>query len=156
MKRLLEPLLWFFLVPYFFVGGLNVRPWFGGSREFANRINAQLTLALILIWPLILLSPRVGPVKEAIDAHLRIFAGLVVILALWIVSASLKGDRERKYAAAYRSLPKWRRIAFGISTPSLMMASLLIGDPNAPANHAARVRCDSGATEVTLDACSIR
>jgi hypothetical protein len=156
MKRLFEPLLWFILIPYFFVGGLNARPWFSESREFANRTNAQLTLALILIWPLILLSPRAGPVKDAIDAYLYLIAGLILILALWLVSAWLKGDREQKYAAAYGLLPKWWRIAFGISTPILMMTSLLIGASNAPANRAPQLRCDHSATEVTADACTTR
>ena len=159
MRRLVEPLIWFWLVPYFAVLRLNVPAGIGLSREFTNRSNAQLILALILLWPLILLAPRTGPLGDSIRAHTYIFALLAVMPAWWIVSTWLKGDRERKYAAAYQALPRWRRIAFGLTTLALMVSALMITrshavagqGPKSPSDYAT---CDRAATEVTADACS--
>ena len=98
MRRLFGPLLWFLLVPYFAVGGLNVRPWVGESREAANRANAQLILALILVWPLILISPKAGRLAEATRLHPYVFASLLLMPAWWFVSSWLNGNRERAAA----------------------------------------------------------
>jgi hypothetical protein len=160
MRRLF-PLLWFLLVPYFAVGGLNVRPWIGESRESANRTNAQLILALILVCPLILISPRAGWLAEATRIHPRIFALLLLIPAWWFVSAWLKGERERQYEAAYRSLPRWQRFAFGLSTPTLLVVALVLVASNAPAKHTPKpqssdLSCDHAATEMTADACTLK
>lgn len=154
MKRLFEPLLWFLLVPYFFVGGLNVRPWFGESRQSANRTNAQLIVVLILAWPLFLLFSATETVKNANSAALYIFGIIVLMPTWWLVSAWLKGERERRYADSYEALSNRQRIAFGISTPILMMASVMIIAPNVSANDG-RITCDSRATQVTADECSM-
>jgi hypothetical protein len=155
------PLLWFLLVPYFAVGRLNVRPWIGESRKNANRTNAQLILALILVWPLLLMSPRAGRLAEATRIHPYIFALLLLMPAWWFVSAWLKGDRERQYAAAYRSLPRWQHFAFGLSTATLMVVALMLVASNAPAKHTPKPRsselsCDDAATEVTAGACTLK
>jgi hypothetical protein len=152
-------LLWFLLVPYFAVGGLNVPPWIGESRESANRTNAQLILALILVWPLLLISPREGWLADATRIHPYVLAAIVLMPAWWFISAWLKGDRERQYAAAYRSLPRWQRIAFGLSTATFIMASLTLVASSAPAKHtpkpqSSNLSCDDAATEVTADVCT--
>jgi hypothetical protein len=158
MGRIFKSLQWFLLVPYFAVGSIPARPWFGGSPEFSRRINAQLILTLILIWPLILLAPTEGRVGEAIKAQTYIFAGLVMVPTWWFVSRWLKGNRERQYAAGYRALPRWQRIAFGLTTPTLMIVTLMLGAWNATPKRASepRLACDDAAAKVTLDACSIK
>ena len=157
--RRLSLLLWFLLVPYFAVLRLNVPAGIGLSREFTNRSNAQLILALILVWPLILLSPRTGRLGDVIHAHLYIFAFLVVMPAWWLVSAWLKGDRERQYAAAYRSLSQWQRFVLGLTTPTLLVVALVLTASNAPAKpkpQSSDLICDHGATEMTADACTMK
>lgn len=158
MGRLIQPVLWFLLVPYFAVLRLNVPAGIGGSREFTNRTNAQLLLALILVWPLILLSPRRGRLGEAIHLHPYIFAFLLMMPAWWLVSAWLTGDRERWYAAAYNSLPRWRRIAFGLSTAVAMIVALMLVARSAPAKHTPKpewtqVSCNDEASEMTAESC---
>lgn len=154
-------MLWFLLVPYFAVLRLNVPAGVGGSRKFTNRTNAQLILALILVWPPILMSPGTGWLAEATRIHPRIFAFLLLMPVWWFVSAWVKGDRERQYAAAYRSLPRWQRFAFGLSTPTLMVVALMLVASNAPARHTPKpqssdLSCDHAATEMTADACTIK
>jgi hypothetical protein len=154
MKRLFEPLLWFFLAPYFFVGGLNVRPWFGGSRQSANRTNAQLALSLILIWPLIFAVPRTGWLAE----HPKV-VGLLILPALWFVSAWMKGGREQRYLAAYRSMPRRRKIAFGLSTATFMVVPLVLVSSNARDTQKhepqTEIVCDPTAAEVNAETCSV-
>jgi hypothetical protein len=155
MIRLFRSILWFLLVPYFTVASIPARPWFGGPPEFARRLNAQLSLVLILVWPLILLAPRKGRLAEAIGANTYVFAALVMLPAWWLVSKWLSGNRERQYAAAYRALPRWQRVVFGLSTLTFMVASLIVGISHAPSKHtpAPRLVCDDEATQVTADAC---
>jgi hypothetical protein len=158
MGRLIEQALWFLLVPYFAVVRLNVPAGIGGSREFTNRTNAQLILALILVWPLISLSPRAGRLGEAIHLHPYIFSFLLVMPAWWLVSAWLTGARERRYAAAYNSLPRWRRLAFGLSTAAAMILPLVFIAPNTSPKHTrnsewTRVSCNDGASEMTAESC---
>lgn len=154
MKRLFEPLLWFFLAPYFFVGGLNVRPWFGESRQSANRVNAQLALSLILIWPLIFAVPRTGWLSD----HPEV-VGLLILPALWFVSAWMKGEREQSYLAAYRSMPRRHKIAFGLSTAAFMVVPLVLVSSNARNTQTrepqSEIVCDPAATEVNAETCSV-
>jgi hypothetical protein len=159
--RRLSLLLWFLLVPYFAVLRLNVPAGIGLSREFTNRSNARLILALILVCPLILLSPKTGPLADAIQAHVYIFAFLVLVPAWWLVSAWLKGDRERRYAAAYRSLSQWQRFAFGLTTPALLVTALVLTASNTAAKRTGQLQssdlsCDHSATEMTADACTTK
>lgn len=145
---------WFLLVPYFAVGSIPARPWFGGSPEFSRRINAQLILTLILIWPLILLAPTEGRLAEAIKAQTYFFAGVAMVPTWWFVSRWLKGNRERQYAAGYSALPRWQRITFGLTTPTLMVLTLVLGVSNAaPKLRSSSLVCGEEATEVTAEAC---
>jgi hypothetical protein len=148
------------LVPYFAVRCLNVRPWIGESRENANRTNAQLTLAFILVWPLILVSPKAGWLAEATRIHSYVFAFLLLMPAWWLVSTWVKGDREREYAAGYGSMPRWRRFAFGLSTLTLMVVPLILIARSAAANDTpgpqSELSCDGAATEMTADTCSMK
>jgi uncharacterized membrane protein YfcA len=155
----MQPLLWFLLVPYFAVLKLNVPAGIGGSREFTNRGNAQLTLALILVWPLILLAPTTGRLGEAIHAHPYIFAVPLLAASWWLVAAWMTGDRERRYAATYNSLPRWRRFAFGLTIPAAMIVGLVLVAGSAPAKHVSKgqwtlVSCNDAASEMTADNCS--
>jgi hypothetical protein len=152
--QIFNSLRWFLLVPYFAVGSIPARPWFGGSPEFSRRINAQLTLTLILIWPLILLAPTEGRLAEAINAQTYVSAGLVMVPTWWFVSRWLKGNREQRYAASYRSLPRWRRIAYGVTAPILMGLTLTLGVLNAaPKARSSSVVCNKEATEVIAEPC---
>ena len=145
---------WFLLVPYFAVGAIPARPWFGGSPEFSRRINAQLILTLILTWPLILLAPTEGRWAEVIKAQTYFFAGVVMLPTWWFVSRWLKGGRERQYAVGYRALPRWKRIAFGLTAPTLMVLTLMLGISDAaPKLRSSAVVCDEDATEMTAEAC---
>ena len=154
MGRIFKALWWFLLVPYFAVRSIPARPWFGGSPEFSRRINAQLTLTLILIWPLILLAPTEGRLAEAIKTQTYVFAGLVTAPIWWFVGRWLKGNREQHYAAGYRSLPRWQRIAFGLATLTLMGLTLMLEVSNAvPKLRSSSAVCGKEAMEVTAEAC---
>jgi hypothetical protein len=145
--------LWFWLVPYFAVSSVPARPWFGESPGFARRINAQLALALIQVWPLIFILPRTGWLAD----HPKV-VGLLVLPALAFVRAWMKGEREQKYLAIYRSMPRNRKAAFGLSTATLMVVSLVFAASNAPDKHThepkTEVVCDPAALEVTAETCS--
>jgi hypothetical protein len=154
MGRIFRSLRWFLLVPYFAVGSIPARPWFGGSPEFSRRINAQLILTVILVWPLILIAPTEGRVGEAIKTQTYFFAGVVMVPTWWFVSRWLKGNRESQYAAVYRTLPRWQRIAFGVTTPTLMVLTLMWGVSNATLKvRSNSLVCDEPATEVTAEPC---
>jgi hypothetical protein len=154
MTRTVRPLMWFWLVPYFAVGRVYARPWFGESAEFARRTNAQLALALILIWPLIFILPRTGWLADHPKA-----VGLLIVPALLFVRAWMKGEREQKYLALYRSMPRLRRIAFGLSTATLMVVPLVLVASSAPDKHKhqqqTEMTCDPAAAEVTAETCSM-
>jgi len=159
VRQIARSFLWFLLVPYFAVENLNVRPWFGESRAFANQTNAQLIVALILVWPLILVAPDNGWLGGQIRDHPRIFAVVVTVPALGLVNAWIRGDRKRKYSAAYTTMPRRQRMAFGLSTAILMIVPFALGVSNAPDKPSPQpqddvVKCDPTADHVTADKCS--
>ena len=103
MDRLFRRLLWFVLVPYFAVANMNVSPWFGGSRESANRTNAQLTVALILVSPVLYVLAGLAANEWAAQGHPFIFAALLFVPMWLLVSAWLKrSDREANIAPTTR------------------------------------------------------
>ena len=154
MAQIFKSLRWFLLAPYFAVRSVPARPWFGESPEFARRINAQLALTTIFVWPLILLAPTEGRLGDAIGEQTYVFAALITVPTLWFVTRWLKGNRELHYAAAYQALPRWQRIVFGLTTPILMGVSLMLQAPNmAPRPPSRAVVCDKNAPQVTAEAC---
>jgi hypothetical protein len=121
MNRLFRGLPWFLLVPYFAVANLNLSPWFGGSRENANRTNAQLTVALILVSPVLYVLAWAGHVSDRFPkTHPFIFAVLLFVPLWLVVSAWLTSDREAEYRMDYMAMSRPARLAFGVATAALV------------------------------------
>jgi|GEM_PF-4062880 len=126
MKRICGPLLWFLLVPYFTVRGLNVPAGIGGSREFTNRINAQLILTLILVAPIIYGLAAMGYLQAALPTyHPYVFAFVIYVPVHVLVGAWLKADREAGYRRKYTHLSFPARTAFGLTTVGLLVAGFV-------------------------------
>ena len=123
MERLVRPVLWLLLVPYFAVASLNVLPWIGESRESANRSNAQLTVAFIVVSFEIALLALAGLSRGEIwDKHLYIVVGLMFVPPWIAVARWLSKARESDYRKLYRRMSVGARCAFGIAAAIFVIA----------------------------------
>lgn len=154
MRNMLKSLLWFFLVPYFAVASFPARPWFGGSPENSRRTNAQLVLTIILICPLAVLVPTQRKLAEAVGAQAWLIMGAAMLLIWWFVSRWLRGSCERKYAAEYSALPRWKRYIFGLTPLMLMITTLLLVPSHAaPMPKSSPDVCDEKVTALAPEEC---
>lgn len=124
MDRLSRALVWLLLVPYFAVASLNVPPWIGERREDANRTNAQLAISLVFAFTVLgVLS--VSGVLHRLNTLSPVWIGLVTVVPpMAVMSFLLNREREHHYRALYRSMPKWQRMGFGLTT--LVFTSVMI------------------------------
>jgi hypothetical protein len=121
MNRL-RGLLWFLLVPYFAVAKLNWPSWVG-DRTSANRTNAQLILALILVSPVLYLLAWSGRLSDGLPkTHPFVFAVLLFVPVWLLVVAWLQSDRESAYRSDYLMMGRTTRLAFGVTTAALVAA----------------------------------
>jgi hypothetical protein len=114
-------LRWLLLVPYFAVASLNAPAGIGGNRRETNRTNAQLLLALILLQPVIALSPK-GLVHGMPKWQLMVLAGLLLLPTWQWVSYWLSGEREADYRRRYKLLSWGQRAAVTMGTVALSVA----------------------------------
>jgi hypothetical protein len=112
MRRPASALWWFLLVPYFWVKSLNSRPFFGEDREFANRANGLLALALVLMFVVFGLLSRTD-----LRHLLRSTVFDVGVYAVALVAAALlvNRERDRQYLARYHAMARTKRRAFGLA-----------------------------------------
>jgi lipopolysaccharide export LptBFGC system permease protein LptF len=124
MHRLSRALIWLLLVPYFAVASLNVAPWIGEKREDANRTNAQLAVSLIFAFTVLgVLS--VSGVLSRLNTLSPVWIGLATVVPPMVaISFLLNREREHHYSVLYRSMPKWERAGFGLTT--LVFTSVMI------------------------------
>jgi hypothetical protein len=156
MRSIARFFLWFLLVPYFAVRSLNVRPWFAGQREVANRTNAQLAVALIFsaIFLGVLSISGEGHLLDHVSPYLFGIAAVVPPMAA--TAMLLNRHREKEYWSAYKSMPEWKRGAFGLGTLAFVAVMLL----QVPIKHpperspSKNISCDKPAAEVSAEACS--
>ena len=124
MTRLFGSLRWFLLVPYFAVAALNVPPWIGETRKSANRTNAQLTLALLIISPALFALAGTGRLIEGFPRERPyLFSFALLLPALLFVNRWLRSDREAKYQSDYAAMPRSVRVGFGLGTLALFCAA---------------------------------
>jgi uncharacterized membrane protein YfcA len=170
MVRLSRAPIWLLLVPYFAIASLNAPPWIGETRQHANRTNAQLTLALILVSPVVFAVAATGYLQRGLPRdHPTIFALIVYLPAVLFIGAWLKGDREANYRREYAQLPLIVRTGFGLATAALMVAGSAFAwslasvcfppkaDISVPTPHTRRIgaplRCLSMAPALTNCSC---
>jgi cytochrome bd-type quinol oxidase subunit 2 len=156
MGALARFLGWFLLVPYFAVKSLNVPPWIGEDRENANRTNAQLTIALIISFVGFGLLVMAGK-DDLIDRVPSWLFGIIGIVPTMLVTAVvLNRDREQRLGTAYRSMPRWERMAFGLSTLALVSVMFWVAMPSQTRTQPMERKslCDPSAQEVTAATCS--
>ena len=150
MRRLAPVLSWSLLVPYFWVKSLNSRPFFGEDREFANRVNGLLALALIFTF-------IVFAVLNVTSSHhlLESKAFDVGVYGVGCVAAAalVTRERERRYLPLYEAMPRNERRAFGFAV--LALFAVAVTAAMLPTNtHAAATKslsCQTDAEEMTAD-----
>jgi quinol-cytochrome oxidoreductase complex cytochrome b subunit len=154
MSKVLRFPLWFLLVPYFAVRSLNVRPWFKGQRETANRTNGAIVVAFIAT--LIVTGALYAAGNRQLPYN-RTFAIASYLLALVATLVFLNRERERHYSAAYSSMPWWKRSAFATGTIALVVLSFWavpIKVRHASTSQPKELTCNKAASEVTAESCS--
>ena len=123
MERLLGPIIWVLLVPYFAVASLNLRSPVGASRASANRTNAQLTVALILTSFEIALLAAGGLSRGRLwETYRYIICGLLLILPWIAVARWLGKENEADYRNLYQLMPVGVRLGFGIASAAFVAA----------------------------------
>jgi hypothetical protein len=120
MRNVALFLSWFLLVPYFAVRELDVRPWFKGQRETANRSNGAIVVALIVTLTVFGAAPAVGKGNVPLPFLLTVYCA--VFIATFVF---LGRERERRYRAAYSSMPLWQRGAFGFATLAFVLLLMM-------------------------------
>ena len=123
MERLLRPIIWLLLVPYFAVASLNVPSPVGASLETSNRTNAQLTVALILTsFEIALLAGTGFSLGRAGGTRLFLICGFLLIIPWIAVARWLTRENETDYRNLYRLMPLGLRFGFGIAAAAFVAA----------------------------------
>src|SRR5690242_8986188 len=124
MDRLFRALGWLLLVPYFAVASLNVRPWIGEKRDYANRTNAQIAISLIFASTVLGVLSASG-VLHRLNTVAPMWIGFATVgPPMLVTSLLLNRKREDHYRALYRSMPRLERMGFGLTT--LVFTSVMI------------------------------
>jgi len=122
MSRQASILWWFLFVPYFWVKSFNSRPLFTNDREFANRINGLVVLAVMFTFVVI------GGINVTSFRHL--LERTVFVLGIYAASCIaahllISRKREREYAPLYQTMPRKKRREFGFIVLGLFVLAFV-------------------------------
>jgi di/tricarboxylate transporter len=143
-------LWWLLLVPYFWVKSLNSRPFFGTDREFANRVNGLLALALVFTF-VVLGALNLTSLRYLLQ---RTAFGLAVYTVGCVMAALLVSrERERRYLALYHAMPPAKRRAFGIGVLVVFAVGFVaaLWPINTHATATKPLSCPTGSVETTAE-----